>query len=155
MRNITHIVVHCTATPTTATVEAIQRYWHTPKANKQTGATSPYIPNVQGGLGWKDPGYHYIIDHIGEITKLQDEDKPSNGVAGYNSRLINVAYIGGVDTKGKPIDNRTLRQKAALIGMLKELRSRYPHAIIQGHRDFPGVKKACPSFDAKTEYQNI
>ena len=28
-------------------------------------------------------------------------------------------------------------------------------AIAQGHRDFPNVKKACPSFDAKSEYKDI
>jgi N-acetylmuramoyl-L-alanine amidase len=27
-----------------------------------------------------------------------------------------------------------------------------PIKQIQGHRDFPKVKKACPSFDAKNEY---
>jgi N-acetylmuramoyl-L-alanine amidase len=25
----------------------------------------------------------------------------------------------------------------------------YPNAVVQGHRDFPKVTKACPSFDAK------
>ena len=27
--------------------------------------------------------------------------------------------------------------------------------IIQGHRDFPNVNKACPCFDAKAEYRNL
>ena len=31
----------------------------------------------------------------------------------------------------------------------------YPEAEILGHRDFPGVAKACPCFDAKKEYKNI
>jgi N-acetylmuramoyl-L-alanine amidase len=31
----------------------------------------------------------------------------------------------------------------------------FPNAIIQGHKDFPNVAKACPSFDAKAEYKNI
>ena len=43
----------------------------------------------------------------------------------------------------------------ALIKLLNELRAKYPKAIIQGHRDFPGVNKACPSFDAKSEYKDI
>ena len=29
------------------------------------------------------------------------------------------------------------------------LRNKYPNAIIQGHRDFDGVRKSCPRFDVK------
>lgn len=92
MRQIKRIFVHCTAGPQTQTVQEIQKYWKT--HNK-----------------WKDPGYHYIIKPDGEIIPLQPEDKPSNGVAGYNSTSINVCYIGGVDKQGRPIDNRTDAQK--------------------------------------------
>ncbi|MBQ9649911.1 MAG: hypothetical protein IJV25_05765 [Prevotella sp.] len=31
----------------------------------------------------------------------------------------------------------------------------YPKAEILGHRDLPWVRKACPSFDAKTEYAHL
>ena len=30
-----------------------------------------------------------------------------------------------------------------------------PEAQILGHRDLPNVRKDCPCFDAKTEYQNL
>jgi len=81
----------------------------------------------------------------------------SNGVKGWNHCSINIAYVGGVDTGAnlKPVDNRTAEQKKSLRLMLKRLKRRYPSALIQGHRDFPGVSKACPSFDAKTEYKDI
>lgn len=136
MRKITHIVVHCTATGQNATVQAIQNYW------KNT-------------LGWKNPGYHYIIEAGGHEHQLQPINKPTNGVKGHNAHSIHVAYIGGVDTAGKPMDNRTLAQKAQLLSLLKLLKAQYPQATIQGHRDFAGVVKACPSFNAKTEYQYI
>lgn len=42
MRPIKYIVIHCTATPQTPTVAGIQNYWR-----KQ--------------LGWKNPGYHFIV----------------------------------------------------------------------------------------------
>jgi N-acetylmuramoyl-L-alanine amidase len=134
MRQITHIVVHCTATGHNTKIENIKKYW------KEV-------------LGWKVPGYHFIIEANGNITQLHPESLPSNGVAGHNSKLINICYIGGIDAAGKPFDNRTLNQKAAMIGMLKELKTRYPNAEIVGHRDFPGVTKACPCFDAKAEYK--
>lgn len=136
MRQIKYIAVHCTATPQTTTVESIKHYWKTQ-------------------LGWKMPGYHFLIKSNGEVVELLPIEQASNGVRGYNSQTINVCYIGGIDSKGKPIDNRTLEQKESLKQLLKQLKSRFKTAVIQGHRDFPNVKKACPSFDAKTEYQKI
>lgn len=136
MREIKHIVLHCTATPQTATVESIQKYW-------------------SEVLGWKSPGYHYIIMPNGALNQLAKESEICNGVAGYNSASIHISYIGGVDAKGTPIDNRTPAQKAAQIKLLKALKVKYPTAIIQGHRDFPNVKKACPSFDVKSWLKSV
>lgn len=141
MRQIKRIFVHCTAGPQTQTVAEIQRYWK--NVNK-----------------WKSPGYHYIIKPDGEIVPLQPEDKPSNGVAGYNSTSINVCYIGGVDKQGRAVDNRTDAQKESLIKILKDLKSRYPDAEILGHREIWGQDhskwhKMCPCFPAKAEYAHI
>jgi N-acetylmuramoyl-L-alanine amidase len=136
MRTITHIVVHCSATGQDAKVEAIQRYW-------------------KHNLGWKSPGYHYIIEADGKETQLLTIAQPSNGVKGWNKSIINICYIGGVDKLGKPIDNRTDAQKKQLYTRLKALKTMFPQAIIQGHKDFPNVAKACPCFDAKSEYKNI
>lgn len=141
MRQIKRIFVHCTAGPQTQTVEQIKKYWK--NVNK-----------------WTNPGYHYIIKPDGEIVQLQPEDKPSNGVAGYNSTSINVCYIGGVDKQGRAVDNRTDAQKASLLTILKELKTRYPDAEILGHREIWGDnpknwKKMCPCFSAKTEYADI
>jgi N-acetylmuramoyl-L-alanine amidase len=136
MREIKYLAVHCTATPQTATVSSIQSYWR----------------NV---LKWKMPGYHFIIKPDGEVVKLLSVDEISNGVKGFNSVSINIAYIGGVDSQNNPIDNRTPAQKKALRDLLEKFKIVHPKAIIQGHRDFPNVKKACPSFDAKEEYKNL
>ena len=136
MRKINFIAVHCTATAQTAKIESIQNYW-------------------REHLGWKMPGYHFIVLPDGSVEKLLDISLVSNGVKGFNSETINISYIGGVDAKNNPVDNRTIGQKKSLLLILKELKKQFPTAIIQGHRDFPKVKKACPSFDAKTEYQKI
>ena len=136
MRNIKFIAVHCTATAQTATVSSIQNYWKTK-------------------LGWKMPGYHFIIKADGEIVNLLPIEQVSNGVKGFNSVTVNVCYIGGIDDKGKAKDTRTPAQKASLLEVLKDLRKKFPKAVIQGHRDFPKVAKECPSFNAKLEYQNI
>jgi N-acetylmuramoyl-L-alanine amidase len=134
-REIKYIVVHCTATPPETTIESIKRYW------KEI-------------LRWKNPGYHYIIKRNGEIVKLHDESLVSNGVAGNNKHSVHISYIGGIDRDGKPTDNRTDAQKHTMFSKLVSLSEKYPNATILGHRDFPEVTKACPSFDVKTWLKN-
>lgn len=136
-RKITHLVVHCTATPANATVDSIQRYW-------------------RDSLKWKSPGYHKIIDANGQILTLADDGQVCNGVAGHNGTSLHVSYIGGIKMpSGSLLDTRTFAQKSSLITVLAEWKALYPHAKICGHRDFPGVKKACPSFDAVAEYARL
>ncbi|MEN5307503.1 N-acetylmuramoyl-L-alanine amidase [Chryseobacterium cucumeris] len=136
MRTINYIVIHCTATQPDVTIESIKRYW---KEN----------------LKWKNPGYHYMIKADGKIVNTLPIDQVSNGVAGWNSQIINISYIGGIDKNSHPKDTRTEEQKKSMVKLLRELKSKFPKAIIQGHRDFPNVHKACPSFDAKKEYSGL
>lgn len=138
MRTIRYIAVHCTAGKREATVADLEAEFRR--------------------KGWKNPGYHYVVTSDGAIHQLLDDAKVSNGVSGWNHCTVNVAYTGGVDTTRKSlpaVDNRTEAQKAGMRKLLRLLRGRYPQAVIQGHRDFPGVAKACPSFDAKEEYKEI
>jgi len=98
-----------------------------------------------------------VITADGAVHQLLDEEKASNGVKGWNHCIINVAYTGGVDVDNnlKPVDNRTEVQKKSLRSLLRILKDRYPDAVIQGHRDFPNVAKACPCFDARKEYGTL
>lgn len=132
MRTVKYLVVHCTATAPTATPAAIQNYW------KNT-------------LGWKNPGYHILIDASGIAHKLLEDAEVGNGVQGYNQYSLHVSYIGGLSDK----DTRTDAQKDAILKVLKNWKKLYPSAEILGHRDFPKVQKACPCFDAKKEYLNV
>ena len=140
MRKIERIFVHCTAGSQKTTLKQLE--------------------NEFKAKGWKSPGYHYVVFPDGKIEQMLDESKVSNGVRGFNSTSINVSYVGGVDSKLKPIDNRTKAQKASLIKILTELKSRYPEAKIMGHRDIWGKdpkkwQKWCPCFDAEEEYKEI
>ena len=136
MRNIKFVIVHCTATPQDTKTESIINYW-------------------RKVLKWKNNGYHYIIDKSGKAQNITPIEQIANGVRNYNKSSIHIAYIGGIDSKGNPIDNRTIQQKDKLLYLCRELKRQFPHAIIKGHRDFPNVKKACPSFDAQKEYEEI
>lgn len=133
MRAIHYLVVHCTATPQNTTVESIQRYW-------------------RNELKWKNPGYHVIVKADGKAVELLPIEQVSNGVAGHNHDSIHISYIGGIDATGKPKDTRTPAQKETILRYLKKWKKLFPGAKIQGHRDFAGVKKACPSFNAIPEY---
>jgi len=137
MRNIKYIVVHCTASPQEWGVKELENEFY--KVKK-----------------WKNPGYHYVVTADGRIHQLLAEDKVANGVRGVNSVSVHVAYVGGVDVANglAPTDNRTDAQKASLLKLVKILKRRYPQAVVQGHRDFPNVAKACPCFNARVEYHD-
>lgn len=145
MRKITRIFIHCTAGSQKATVEDVKREFK----NK----------------GWKAPGYHYLIMPNGRVENIWPVQNVANGVQGYNSNSIHIAYIGGIDNKGKAVDNRTEEQKNALRALLQELHVAFPAAMILGHRDISPDKnkngivdpweriKECPCFNVKEEYK--
>jgi N-acetylmuramoyl-L-alanine amidase len=138
MRRITHIVVHCSATPEgrAHTAEDIRR-WHRQR-------------------GWSDIGYHWVVRIDGTVEPGRPEATAGAHVANHNTNSIGVAYVGGVAKDSlQPKDTRTAAQKAALLKLLRQLKAKYPSAQILGHRDFKGVAKACPSFDAKGEYRAL
>lgn len=135
-RTITEIIVHCSATPEGRdyTVDDI-RSWHKDR-------------------GFTDVGYHYIIYRNGHIVNGRDVDLIGAHCTNHNSHSIGVCYVGGMDKQNNnPKDTRTNEQKASLMSLLMDLRKLYPNAKIRSHRDF--ANKACPSFDATTEYRRI
>ena len=136
MRKINEIIVHCAATPEGKNFKAadIDR-WHRERKMKCIG-------------------YHYVVDLDGTVEPGRPESEIGAHCLGHNQYSIGVCYVGGLAADGKtPKDTRTASQKEALLALLKKLRAKYPKASIHGHRDF--AAKACPSFDATTEYKNI
>lgn len=130
MRNITKIIVHCSATPEGRdyTVADIDR-WH-----KQRG--------------WQGIGYHYVVYRDGSVHPGRSVEQIGAHTSGHNANSIGVCYIGGIAADGKtPKDTRTPAQRAALRDLVELLRAEYPNATIHGHREF--ANKACPSFDIK------
>lgn len=126
-----YIAVHCSATPPRLDVGVRDiRKWHQAK-------------------GWRDIGYHRVIRRNGAWEQGRPDDDIGAHVEGYNSVSIGVCLVGGTDDKGKAENNFTPAQFSTLKVVLADLRVKYPDAIVQGHRDFPRVSKACPSFDVK------
>jgi len=137
------IVLHCTATRPGRDVDIAEiRRWHV------------------DGNGWDDVGYHYLVRLDGTIETGRPEGFQGAHVSGQNDGTIAVAYAGGVSASGAPSDTRTPAQKAAILDLLDELAFEYGAFDVDGrlairvlgHRDFPGVAKACPSFDVAADY---
>lgn len=106
--------------------------------------------------GWDGCGYHYVILLDGTIQFGRMVNKRGAHVGGKNLHNIGICYIGGKSadlTESK--DTRTQEQKDSLFWLLQYLRRCFPVAEIKGHRDWPGVQKECPSYDAETEHANI
>jgi N-acetylmuramoyl-L-alanine amidase len=137
MREINKIIVHCSATRENENFEVSEiRKWHVE------------------GRGWSDIGYHFYIDLYGQIHKGRDIAKMGAHCKGHNRNSIGICYCGGVEADGKtPKDTRNIEQKEALLAVLRTLKAMYPNAVIHSHKDF--ANKACPSFDATHEYENL
>lgn len=135
MRRINKIIVHCTATPEGRDVTINEvRDWHV------------------NDNGWRDVGYHFLIRLDGTVEEGRPIEQTGAHCYGNNWDSIGIAYSGGTDSDGKPLDTRTEEQKSSLVDLLVQLKDTYG-GTIYGHRDFSS--KACPGFDAKKEYENI
>ena len=164
MRQIDNLVVHCADTPDGAYFDVDDiRDWHiNPKKLKDdkykykgviydSKEDLPEDVRNQKGNGWSDVGYHYIVLLDGQIQKGREDKTTGAHVGGHNSNSIGICYIGG----GNGEDTRTTPQKASLVHLISFLRRLYPDSVVLGHRDFEGVTKACPCFDAQDEYKYL
>ena len=137
MEAIKYLVIHCSAT---SPLMDIGKYeiteWH--KARR-----------------FKTIGYHYVIRRDGTLEYGRNLQTQGAHVKGHNHYSVGICLVGGVDDLGHPEDNFTTLQYQELENLLRKLKQDFPNAIVQGHRDFPNVKKACPSFDVKSWWANI
>lgn len=124
-----YIAVHCSATPPSMDIgEDELRRWHKDR-------------------GWSDIGYNIVIRRDGRIEVGRPLDHRGAHVKGFNSVALGICLIGGVDEANRPEENFNPEQYSSLELTIQFLDRVYPGCEIRGHRDFPGVAKACPSFD--------
>ncbi len=134
MREIKKIAVHCAATKASMDIGAKEiRDWHV------------------NGNKWSDIGYHKVIRRDGMVEDGRPETKSGAHVAGHNSYTLAVCLVGGIDDTGAAEDNFTTGQFIALRAVIDNWCEKFglTHADVMGHRDFPNVAKACPSFDVQ------
>lgn len=128
---VKYLTIHCAATPEGRDVKASSiTAWDKAKF----GMTS----------------YHHVIELDGTTTRTLRDDQKGAHVGGANTGNIGVCYIGGCDKNMNAKDTRTVLQKEALRSLVKHYQNTYPGIEVKGHNEWPGVRKACPSFPVKT-----
>ena len=132
LQSVEYLVVHCSATRSSMN-------W-----------TAKDVDRSHKERGFQMVGYHWVIRRDGRI----EEGRPTQFVGAHeprvNRRSLAICMIGGVAEDGwTPEANYTPEQYTTLRNKLQELKQHYPGATILGHRDIPGVKKACPCFDVR------
>ncbi len=124
---VRYATIHCAATPEGRDVKAATiSKWDTDKFGQIS--------------------YHWVVELDGtKVRTLADRIKGAH-VGKNNTGNIGICYVGGVDSKMNPKDTRTTAQKKALKELVQEYQKQFPGIIVRGHREWPGVAKACPSF---------
>ena len=137
-REVNLLVVHCTAT----------------RCNKDFPVSS--LRASHKARGFADIGYHFYITRDGETHPCRPVHQIGAHATGWNDKSIGICYEGGLDENGRIVDTRTYAQKCALLDLLRQLKTDYPEAAILGHYQLSeNVRKACPCFDAATEYSQL
>ena len=137
MRTITLIIIHCSGTP----------------EGKFLSAEACRQDHIQH-RGFRDIGYHFYITRDGEICQGRPLEKVGAHCRDHNTHSIGICYEGGLDIAGRPQDTRTLAQRGSLLALLRELRKRFPKALIVGHHDLNPMKE-CPCFNCIKEYGEL
>lgn len=134
MRQIKHIVVHCSASK-----------------NGDPRVNAGVIDRWHRERGWKRIGYHYVIEVNGAVSIGRLEDEIGAHVEGSNAHSVGICMVG--------TDAFSRAQWEALKQLVDGLTFRYPGAQVLGHRDFSPDKdgdgivepwewvKTCPGFD--------
>jgi N-acetylmuramoyl-L-alanine amidase len=133
MRDLTRIILHCTATIAGQELNVSQ------------------IDNIHRRRGWSEIGYHYVIYANGEIATGRDIRKKGAHVKGHNFDSVGIAYVGGLNKDLVPTDTMTMEQDVSFLHLVNSLRVVLGDLSVHGHNEFSS--KACPSFRVQDKYE--
>jgi hypothetical protein len=129
---VKNLTIHCAATP---------------EGKPFTAAQITAMDVARADLGHQI-AYHWVIELDGKAVRTLNDTQKGAHTAMANTGNIGISYVGGVATDGKtPKDTRTAPQRATMARLVREYQHNYPGITVRGHRDWPNVHKACPSFD--------
>jgi N-acetylmuramoyl-L-alanine amidase len=128
VRDITHIVVHHSASPLTTTAADIDR-WHRES------------PEINGPLG-----YHLVVEWNGDSVRGRPIHVVGAHCRGHNATSLGICLVGNNTVNG---DEWTRAQIKSLGLWHYHLSVLFPDAIWLGHRDMPGAATLCPGLDVR------
>jgi N-acetyl-anhydromuramyl-L-alanine amidase AmpD len=136
---VTEIILHCADTrpewmggrPIAEKVAEIRR-WHVEQR------------------GWRDIGYHWVIDRDGAVAPGRPETEIGAHVEGHNRGTIGICLLGGYGASADdPFEKSfTMTQAHAVIRLIGEIMAGTTIRKVSGHNDY--AAKACPGFRART-----
>lgn len=96
--------------------------------------------------GWRDIGYHWVIDRDGKVALGRKETEIGAHVEGHNRGTIGICLLGGYGASADdPFEkNFTFAQRGAVLNLLDEIKGRAAIRRVSGHNDY--AAKACPGF---------
>lgn len=103
--------------------------------------------------GWRDVGYHFLIDRDGTIA----HGRPVSNVGAFEKRVnanaIGICLLGGHGSQQNDAfeDHYTEAQDSSLRELIEQLQAQYPIRKVTGHNDYSG--KACPGFRVKNWFE--
>lgn len=136
MREITQVIIHCSATPPNQNIGVDEiKDWH---VNRN---------------GWSDIGYHFVIRRNGLVEDGRDIERIGAHAKGSNSDSIGVCLVGGVDEENRPDSNFTRHQWKSLSRTIDNFIDEFGPLSVIGHRDVSS--KACPCFNVHEWYNDV
>lgn len=135
MRKLDEIIIHCTAT----------RADFMPKATASDRVAEVRRWHVED-RGWKDIGYHYLIDRDGTLVVGRPLAIVGAHTQGHNTGTVGIALFGGHGSSATDQfeDNYTPAQRAALESLVTGLKEKHGIKKVSGHNQYSS--KACPGF---------
>jgi hypothetical protein len=96
--------------------------------------------------GWRDIGYHWIVDRFGAVAPGRSESEIGAHVEGHNRGTIGICLLGGYGASADDLfeKNFTGAQATAAKRLIGGIKRRTAIGRVSGHQDY--AAKACPGF---------
>lgn len=106
-------------------------------------ANTAQIRNYHRRLGWRDIGYHFVIEKDGLLApgRVQSERGAHCVAGGMNGKALGVALIGNFERR-HPYPEQLAALRELLPRLMRE--HRIPVAKVLGHREVNGAATLCP-----------
>jgi hypothetical protein len=100
--------------------------------------------------GWRDIGYHWVIDRDGAVAPGRRETEIGAHVESHNRGTLGICLLGGFGASADDpfAKNFTLAQANATKRLIAEIKRRTAIELVSGHNDY--ATKACPGFRVAT-----